>query len=133
MTGGTEEGLNNSSRVGQVERQRSPNTGKVRNSRWSALRLTRPTPCARASGATSRCRCRGCPWVIVDNADAPGAIVLLSAAKTLPGWEASIGIVLAVSPNSIGCGRRAQSYGALSPTVGRSVAQWNQVRPWTEK
>jgi hypothetical protein len=51
--------------------------------------------------------------VIVDNADAPGAIVLLSAAKTLPSCERSIGIVLAVSPNSIGLADDACSHMVL--------------------
>ena len=49
----------------------------------------------------------------MDNADASGAIVLLSAAKTLPGCEASIGIVLAVSPNSIGLAEDARSHMVL--------------------
>src|SRR6202171_6131970 len=40
--------------------------------------------------------------IIVDNADARGAVAVLSAAKSLPSCEQSIGIVLAVSPTSLG-------------------------------
>ncbi len=51
--------------------------------------------------------------IIVDNADAPGAIALLSAAKTLPSCENSIGIVLAASQNSIGLAEGARSHMVL--------------------
>ncbi|MGH9503917.1 MAG: PilZ domain-containing protein [Terriglobales bacterium] len=57
--------------------------------------------------------------IIVDNADAPGAVAVLSAAKSLPSCEQSIGIVLAVSANSIGLAEGARShmvlYRPLSP------------------
>lgn len=48
--------------------------------------------------------------IIVDNADAPGAVAVLSAAKTLPSCEQSIGIVLAFSPSSIGLADGARSH-----------------------
>ncbi|MGA9814408.1 MAG: PilZ domain-containing protein [Terriglobales bacterium] len=48
--------------------------------------------------------------IIVDNVDAPGAVAVLSAAKTLPSCEQSIGIVLAVSPSSIGLAEGARSH-----------------------
>ena len=48
--------------------------------------------------------------IIVDNADAPGAVAVLSAAKSLPSCERSIGIVLAVSPSSIGLAEGARSH-----------------------
>jgi|SRR5690348_509083 hypothetical protein len=57
--------------------------------------------------------------IIVDNADAPGAVVVLAAAKSLPSCVRAIGIVLAVSANSIGLAEGAQShmviYRPLSP------------------
>ena len=57
--------------------------------------------------------------IIVDNADAPGAVAVLAAAKSLPSCERSIGIVLAVSANSIGLAEGAHShmviYRPLSP------------------
>jgi PilZ domain len=48
--------------------------------------------------------------IIVDNADAPGAVAVLSAAKSLPSCERSIGIVLAVSASSIGLAEGARSH-----------------------
>lgn len=51
--------------------------------------------------------------ILVDNADAPGAIAVLSAAKSLPLCEESIGIVLAISPNSIGLAEGARSHMVL--------------------
>jgi hypothetical protein len=48
--------------------------------------------------------------IIVDNADAPGAVTVLSAAQSLPSCEHSIGIVLAVSPSSIGLAQGARSH-----------------------
>ena len=48
--------------------------------------------------------------IIVDNADAPGAVAVLSAAKSLPSCERSIGIVLAISPSSIGLAEGARSH-----------------------
>jgi PilZ domain len=51
--------------------------------------------------------------IIVDNADARGAVVVLSTAKSLPSCEQSIGIVLAVSPSSIGLADGARSHMVL--------------------
>lgn len=51
--------------------------------------------------------------IIVDNADAPGAVAVLSAAKSLPSCDQSIGIVLAVSPSSIGLAEGARSHMVL--------------------
>lgn len=51
--------------------------------------------------------------IIVDNADASGAVMVLSAAKTLPSCQESIGIVLAVSRNSIGLAQGARSHMVL--------------------
>ena len=51
--------------------------------------------------------------IIVDNADARGAVAVLSAAKSLPSCEQSIGIVLAVSPSSIGLADGARSHMVL--------------------
>jgi DNA-binding NtrC family response regulator len=51
--------------------------------------------------------------IIVDNADASGAVTVLSAAKTLPSCDESIGIVLAVSRNSIGLAHGARSHMVL--------------------
>ena len=48
--------------------------------------------------------------IIVDNADAPGAVTVLSAAQSLPSCEQSIGIVLAMSPSSIGLAEGARSH-----------------------
>src|ERR1700732_3942418 len=51
--------------------------------------------------------------IIVDNADARGAVTILSAAKSLPSCEQSIGIVLAISPSSIGLADGAHSHMVL--------------------
>ena len=51
--------------------------------------------------------------IIVDNADARGAVAVLSAAKSLPSCEESIGIVLAISPSSIGLADGARSHMVL--------------------
>jgi CheY-like chemotaxis protein len=51
--------------------------------------------------------------IIVDNADARGAVAVLSAAKSLPSCEQSIGIVLAISPSSIGLADGARSHMVL--------------------
>ena len=56
--------------------------------------------------------------IIVDNADARGAVAVLSAAKSLPLCEQSIGIVLAVSTQQHRAGGwRTQSHGPLPPAV----------------
>ena len=51
--------------------------------------------------------------IIVDNADAPGAVAVLSAAKSLASCDQSVGIVLAVSPASIGLAEGARSHMVL--------------------
>src|SRR6266436_7326481 len=51
--------------------------------------------------------------IIVDNADAPGAVAVLSAAKSLPSCEQSVGIVLAVSTASLGLAEGARSHMVL--------------------
>jgi hypothetical protein len=51
--------------------------------------------------------------IIVDNADAPGTVRVLSAAKSLPSCEKSVGIVLAISPNSIALAEGARSHMVL--------------------
>ncbi len=51
--------------------------------------------------------------IIVDNADARGAVAVLSAAKSLPSCEQSIGIVLAISPSSIALADGARSHMVL--------------------
>jgi CheY-like chemotaxis protein len=51
--------------------------------------------------------------IVVDNADARGAVAILSAAKSLPSCEQSIGIVLAISPSSIGLADGARSHMVL--------------------
>lgn len=51
--------------------------------------------------------------IIVDNADVPGAIAVLSAAKSLPSCEQSVGIVLAVSTASLGLADGARSHMVL--------------------
>ncbi len=51
--------------------------------------------------------------IIVDNADAPGAVSVLWAAKSLPSCEQSVGIVLAVSPTSLGLAEGARSHMVL--------------------
>jgi len=51
--------------------------------------------------------------IIVDNADVPGAIAVLSAAKSLPSCEQSVGLVLAVSTTSLGLAEGARSHMVL--------------------
>jgi hypothetical protein len=51
--------------------------------------------------------------IVVDNADARGAVEVLSAAKSLSSCEQSIGIVLAISPNSIAFADGARSHMVL--------------------
>src|SRR3984893_8174372 len=51
--------------------------------------------------------------IIVDNADARGAVAILSAAKSLSSCDQSIGIVLAISPSSIGLADGARSHMVL--------------------
>jgi hypothetical protein len=51
--------------------------------------------------------------IIVDNSDAPAAVEVLWAAKSLPSCEQSIGVVLAASRNSIGLADGARSHMVL--------------------
>jgi hypothetical protein len=51
--------------------------------------------------------------IVVDNADARGAVEVLSAAKSLSSCEQSIGIVLAISPSSIAFADGARSHMVL--------------------
>src|SRR3984893_3689254 len=51
--------------------------------------------------------------IVVDNADARGAVAILSAAKSLSSCDQSIGIVLAISPSSIGLADGARSHMVL--------------------
>jgi PilZ domain len=51
--------------------------------------------------------------IIVDNADARSAVAVLSAANSMPSCEQSIGIVLAISPSSIGLADGARSHMVL--------------------
>ncbi|HXP16879.1 MAG TPA: PilZ domain-containing protein [Terriglobales bacterium] len=51
--------------------------------------------------------------IIVDNADTRGAVAVLWAAKSMPSCEASAGIVLAVSPSSLGLADGALSHMVL--------------------
>ena len=69
--------------------------------------------CSVAQEAVQRLTATRFDTIIVDNADASGAVAVLSAAKTLPACEESIGIVLAVSRNSIGLAQGARSHMVL--------------------
>jgi PilZ domain len=51
--------------------------------------------------------------ILVDNADASGAVAVLSAAQSLASCEKSIGIVLATSPSSIGLAKGARTHMVL--------------------
>ncbi|MGH9545836.1 MAG: PilZ domain-containing protein [Terriglobales bacterium] len=66
--------------------------------------------CGVAQEAVQRLTATKFDVIIVDNADAPGAVAVLSAAKSQPSCEQSIGVVLAVSPSSIGLADGAQSH-----------------------
>ena len=69
--------------------------------------------CSVAQEAVQRLTATRFDAILVDNADASGAVAILSAAKTLPACEESIGIVLAVSRNSIGLAQGARSHMVL--------------------
>jgi len=69
--------------------------------------------CSVGQEAVQRLKATRFDAIIVDNADASGAVMVLSAAKTLPSCEESIGIVLAVSRNSIGLAQGARSHMVL--------------------
>jgi DNA-binding NtrC family response regulator len=66
--------------------------------------------CAQAKDAVRMIADTSFDAIIVDNADAPGAIAILSEANSLPSCDRSVGIVLAVSPNSIGIAEGARSH-----------------------
>jgi hypothetical protein len=66
--------------------------------------------CSQAQEAVRRLTGSKFDAIIVDNADAPGAVAVLSAAKSLPSCEESVGIVLAVSPTSLGLADGARSH-----------------------
>jgi hypothetical protein len=66
-----------------------------------------------ADEAVQRLTCTKFDAIIVDNTDARGAVAILSAAKSLPSCEQSIGIVLAISPSSIGLADGARSHMVL--------------------
>jgi hypothetical protein len=66
--------------------------------------------------------------IIVDNADAPGAVGVLSAAKSLESCDKSIGIVLAVSLNSIGLAEGAQPHGAIGRCLLAGYAMESSLR-----
>lgn len=66
--------------------------------------------CAQAKDAVRMIADNSYDAIIVDNADAPGAIAILSEANSLPSCDRSVGIVLAVSPNSIGIAEGARSH-----------------------
>jgi PilZ domain len=66
--------------------------------------------CGVAQEAVQRLTATKFDVIIVDNADAPGAVAVLSAAKSQPSCEQSIGVVLAVSPSSIGLADGARSH-----------------------
>jgi PilZ domain-containing protein len=69
--------------------------------------------CSQAQEAVRRLTGTKFDAIIVDNADAPGAVAVLSAAKSLPSCEESVGIVLAVSPTSLGLADGARSHMVL--------------------
>jgi hypothetical protein len=69
--------------------------------------------CGVGQEAVQRLKATRFDAILVDNADASGAVTVLSAAKTLPSCEESIGIVLAVSRNSIGLAQGARSHMVL--------------------
>jgi DNA-binding NtrC family response regulator len=69
--------------------------------------------CSMAQEAVQKLASTKFDAIIVDNADAPGAVAVLSAAKSLESCDKSIGIVLAVSLNSIGLAEGARSHMVL--------------------
>jgi hypothetical protein len=69
--------------------------------------------CSEAQEAVRRLTAATFDAIIVDNADAPGAVAVLSAAKSLPSCAESVGIVLAVSPSSLGLAEGARSHMVL--------------------
>ncbi len=69
--------------------------------------------CATAQEAVQRLAATKYNAIFVDNADAPGAIAVLSAAKSLPSCQQSIGIVLAVSRASLALAEGARCHMVL--------------------
>ena len=64
--------------------------------------------------------------IVVDNADARGAVEVLSAAKSLSSCAQSIGIVLAISPSSIAFADGARSHMVLYRPLSAD-RRWNVV------
>jgi hypothetical protein len=69
--------------------------------------------CSEAAEAVRRFTSTKFDAIIVDNADAPGAVSVLAAAKTQASCEQSVGIVLAVSPTSLGLAEGSRSHMVL--------------------
>jgi CheY-like chemotaxis protein len=69
--------------------------------------------CSGPSEAVERLSSTRFDAIIVDNSDAPAAVVVLSAAKSFPSCEHSIGVVLAASRASIGLADGARSHMVL--------------------
>jgi PilZ domain len=71
------------------------------------------THCPMAAEAIQKLAAQKFDAIVVDNSDARGAVTVLSAAKSLPSCEQSIGVVLATSRNSIGLADGARSHMVL--------------------
>jgi len=71
------------------------------------------THCPMAAEAIQKLAAQKFDAIVVDNSDARGAVTVLSAAKSLPSCENSIGVVLATSRNSIGLADGARSHMVL--------------------
>ncbi len=71
------------------------------------------THCPVAAEAIQKLTAQKFDAIVVDNSDARGAVTVLSAAKSLPSCEQSIGVVLATSRNSIGLADGARSHMVL--------------------
>ena len=69
--------------------------------------------CATAPEAVAKLAGTKFDAIVVDNSDAPGAVEVLWAAKSLPSCEQSIGVVLAASRTSIGLADGARSHMVL--------------------
>lgn len=69
--------------------------------------------CSAAQEAVDRLAGEKFDAIIVDNSDAPGAVEVLWAAKSLPSCGESIGVVLAASRTSIGLADGARSHMVL--------------------
>ncbi len=71
------------------------------------------THCPMVAEAIQKLAAQKFDAIVVDNSDAGGAVTVLSAAKSLPSCEQSIGVVLATSRNSIGLADGARSHMVL--------------------